>query len=216
LELRRKTPHLKSIFVEDLMATTSTKMTASLLPPQSMCGVINLESVGIWMAKLRGIVASISLLFLIGRALEIVPKYPVVENTMEQVSPQWIWPWIFCVNEILTSSVQGYAIRTKQRALLVFSGLAWNATLATTCFCMWMLMFTLTIHVATYDKWRLFAFLLMVDIFIMLRIAMSLYELCVYRALYYKWKYENVRPDAENGSTSSDESMKRNGLKNRF
>jgi len=194
----------------------TTKMTATLLPSPSLCGVINLESVGIWMAKLRGIVASISLVFLIGRSLGIVPKYIVVENTMEQISPQWIWPWIFCVNEIITSCVQGYAIKTKSRAILMYSGLAWNFTLATTCFCMWMLMFTLTIHVATYDKWRLFAFLLMIDIFIMLRIAMSIYELFVYKTLYYKWKYENMRPDAENASISSDESMKKNGLKNRF
>jgi len=181
-----------------------------LLPPKSLCGVINLESVGIWMAKLRFITASVSLLFLIGRSLEIVPKYPVVENTMEQISPQWIWPWIFCVNEIITSSVQGYAIKNKQRSTLLFSGLAWNATLATSLFIMWMLMFTLTIHVATYDKWRLFAFLLMVCIFIMLRIAMALYELVVYRALYFKWKVEQRRPDAETASTTSDESMKRN------
>jgi len=56
----------------------------------------------------------------------------------------------------------------------------------------------------------------MIDIFIMLRIAMSIYELFVYKTLYYKWKYENMRPDAENASISSDESMKKNGLKNRF
>jgi len=181
-----------------------------LLPPKSLCGVINLESVALWMAKFRLITASVSLLFLIGRSLEIVPKYAVVENTMEQISPQWIWPWVFCVNEIISSSVQGYAIKYKQRATLLFSGLAWNATLTTTLFIMWILMFTLTIHVATYDKWRLFAFLLMVTIFIMLRIAMAIYEGFVYRALYFKWKVEQARPDAETGSTTSADSMKKN------
>lgn len=175
----------------------------TLLPPYFLCGASDLRCIGIFLAKLRLVAASISLVCLTGRSLGIIPKYPVVENTMDQISPQWIWPWVFCVNEIMTSSVQYWAIKHKSRSTLLFSGLAWNLSLATTLFLMWLLMVTLTVHVGSYDKWRLMAFLLMVDMFIMLRIALSIYELFVYRALYMKWKYETMH-DPETASTSSE------------
>jgi len=178
----------------------------TLLPPYFLCGATDLRCIGIFLAKLRLVAASIALVFLTGRSLEIVPKYPVVENTMDQISPQWIWPWVFCVNEIITSTVQHWAIKEKSRSTLLFSGLAWNCSLATTLLLMWMLMFTLTVHVATYDKMRLMAFLLMVDIFIMLRFAMAIYELFIYRALYMKWKYETMS-DPETASISSAEDV---------
>jgi len=177
--------------------------------PKTFFGYTDLASGGILMAKVRGILASVSLLFLMGRSLEIVPKVAFVENTMAEISPRWLWPWVFCVNEIITSAVQIHAIRHKIRILLMAFP-AWTATLATTFFCMFLLTFTLTIHVATYDKWRLFFALLGVDILIMIRVAMAIYELFLIRALYLQWKYENMSRDAETASIDSAEPEKKN------